>query len=77
MSDRAAALIATSLLQDIGAVTAEDKFEAVDRNKVRRARQKQRSSASEIKDQIAITDIYFDGRKDMTLTQEKKRGKVI
>ena len=44
VSDRGAALIASSLLQDIGIVSNQDTSDIVYRNKVRRARQKKRLS---------------------------------
>lgn len=75
VSDRAAALIVSSALQDIGVVSSQDMSEVVDRNKIRRARQKMRSSSINQREHKAITGIYFDGRKDLTLTQEMKGGK--
>ena len=73
MSDRAAALIVSSVLQDIGVVSSQDMSELVDRNKIRRARQKKRSSSINEREHKLITGIYFDGRKDLTLTQEMKK----
>ena len=75
VSDRAAALIVSSALQDIGVVSGQDMSEVVDRNKIRRARQKNRSSTVNEREPKPIKAIYFDGRKDLTLIQEMKGGK--
>ena len=60
VSDRAAALIVNSLLQDIGAVSSQDTSEVVDRNKIRRARQKKRSFLKD-KESSTAKGIHFDG----------------
>ena len=61
VSDRAAALIVNSLfLQDIGAVSSQDTSEIVDRNKIRRARQKKRSFLKD-KESSTAKGIHFDG----------------
>lgn len=68
VSDRVAAAIATSVLEDLGIVTEIDNSNVIDRSRVRRARsslrlkEKQSSSLDE-----ALFGIYFDGRKDQTL----------
>ena len=71
VSDRGAALLASSLLQDIGVVCSNDTSDVIDRNKVRRARQRKRFSLQNVKETVKITGIYFDGRKDQTLTKKK------
>ena len=74
VSDQTAALIVSSLLQDIVAVSSQDTSEVVHRNKIRRARQKKRSSLKD-KGPSTARGIYFDGRKDLTLKEEKKGEK--
>lgn len=67
VSDRSAAIIATSVLQDLGVVSPKDTSKIIDRSKIRRERSKvreelQRSSCN------VIEGLYFDGRKDKTMT---------
>nr|CAH7728928.1 unnamed protein product [Callosobruchus chinensis] len=74
VSDRAAAAIASAVLQDVGIVTEENLTNVIDKNKVRRARGKARSllRKEQVSTKIHIKSIYFDGRKDKTIYQEKK-----
>lgn len=44
VSDRSAAMIASAVLQDVGIVNEKDKSKVIDRNKIRRARKKNRST---------------------------------
>lgn len=71
ISDRGAASIASSLLQDIGIIHEGETSHVVDRSKIRRERKKSRISAKEIasKNSQPLTGLYFDGRKDATVTQ--------
>ena len=71
VSDRGAALIANSLLQDTGIVSNQDTSDIVDRNKVRRARQKKRLSFQNDKESVKVRGIYFDGRKDQTVISKR------
>ncbi|KAL4718111.1 hypothetical protein ACJJTC_005692 [Scirpophaga incertulas] len=67
VSDRAAAVIVSSVLHDIGS-----EVEVIDRSKLRRERNKTRQ---ELQKQVNLKDIsalYFDGRKDKTLKIIKK-----
>uniref|UniRef100_A0A8D8THB2 Uncharacterized protein n=1 Tax=Cacopsylla melanoneura TaxID=428564 RepID=A0A8D8THB2_9HEMI len=76
VSDRAAAMIASSALKDFGVITHEEKSLVVDRNKVRRERQKMRNKSQ---DEVLseLVSLYFDGRKDKTLVNEKKGDKYF
>lgn len=71
ISDRAAALIASSVLQDAGVISEETKSSVIDRNKLRRARKRCRSElqAADIVEE-PLQSIYFDGRKDKTIKHD-------
>lgn len=76
ISDRSAAAIATAVLQDFGVVSKEDTFNVVDRNKIRRARQKKRRELQMlVEDSNELQSLYFDGRKDHTITNMLKGSK--
>lgn len=72
VSDRAVAEIASAVLQDFGVVTAEDSSEVIDRSKIRRERLKYREMLREetSSSRTDLLGIYFDGRKDKTLSYE-------
>ena len=72
VSDRAAAGIASAVLQDVGIIHQDDATKVIDRNKVRRERSKKRV-ALRMEASYTITGLYFDGRKDKTLAQKKKK----
>lgn len=74
VSDRAAAAVASAVLKDIGAVKKEDMSGVIDRSKIRRERHKMRQSLL-MDRELQLTSLYFDGRKDKTLIQEKKGAK--
>ncbi|GBL76164.1 hypothetical protein AVEN_234446-1 [Araneus ventricosus] len=79
ISDRAGAAIMSAALQDVGIVSESNVLNIVDRNKIRRGRTKARTtllSQSVIKDYDQF-GLYFDGRKDRTLSMEDNRRKVI
>jgi hypothetical protein len=72
VSDRSAAVLATSVLHDLGLVSPIDRSKVIDRSKIRRERSKTRDKLQQNDDQFDHTDIegvFFDGRKDQTLTQ--------
>ena len=77
-SDRAAAAIASSTLQDFGIVTEDDSTKVIDRSKVRRARSRVRKETSckvgynKASSETGVTSIFFDGRRDKTLTVVRK-----
>lgn len=67
ISDRAAAAIASAALQDLGVITEEDKTNAIDRMKIRRARSTNRRDLindSRYNQIIENRGLFFDGRKD-------------
>jgi hypothetical protein len=70
VSDRAAAAIGTSVLQDVGVVKKDDKSKVIDRSKLRRERQRKRSEVIRNQKSDVLTGLYFDGRKDKTLRIE-------
>lgn len=73
ISDRAASAITTGALIDAGLISRENTCRIVDRSKMRRERSKVRDEAMQ-NFPSSINNIYFDGRKDMTLCQEKLEG---
>lgn len=75
VSDRAAAIIASSVLKDVGIITSKDPSAVIDRSKLRRERTKVRSALHDADRNKNIRGIYFDGRKDKILVSIKKEGK--
>lgn len=77
ISDRATASLATAVLIDVGIVTKDDQSLVIDKNKVRRERMKFRKSLQRNVNQSndTITSIYFDGRRDKTMTKIKNNDK--
>lgn len=78
VSDRAAAAIASAALQDFGIISPDDSQNVVDRNKIRRARQRKRNLLQKMnKDnrENLLQTLYFDGRKDHTMTNVQKGSK--
>lgn len=68
LSDRAAAAIANSVLQDVGLISETNKSMVIDRSKLRRERDKCREEIREeekVNTQF-VDAVYFDGRKDAT-----------
>ncbi|GBM87551.1 hypothetical protein AVEN_107200-1 [Araneus ventricosus] len=68
ISDRAAASIASAVLQDIGIVHEGETSHVGDRNKIRRQRKKLQNAVAESTkltvSRSLLTGLYFDGRKD-------------
>jgi len=78
VSRRAAALIATATLEDVGLVSAESKARViVDKNKVTRAMTElRRNLTKEAETQRPkICGLYFDGRVDVTKERVKRGNK--
>lgn len=73
LSDRTAAAVTSAVLQDVGLITDNNTNLVIDRSKVRRARQKNRSDMKTkfIASSTEVKGLFFDGRKDKTLSQEK------
>lgn len=80
VSNRAAAKIATAVLEDINLVSERKSELVVDKNKIRRALAKNREKV-EIQrnaENMYLEGLYFDGRKDQTLFQlEGRRVKKL
>lgn len=76
-SDGAAASLATAALIDIGIVTKEDQSLVIDKSKLRRERMKLKETMqNEFQESVEdITGIYFDGRRDKTMTKTKVEEK--
>ena len=75
ISDRSAALICTSLLEDLGVISNDNPSDIIDRSKIRRAREHNRQIETKRKNKVEPLSIYFDGRKDKTLFNETVRNK--
>src|SRR6218665_2401891 len=73
VSDRSAAVLATSVHHDLGLVSPIDQSKVIDRSKIRRERRENRKELLQNGDQFdhsGIEGIFFDVRKDQTLTKE-------
>ena len=70
VSDRAGAAIASAVSKDFGIVDDNDMAKVIDRNKLRRERQKCREKVGKEEENNfqVVNAIYVDGRKDATLT---------
>ncbi|GBM55517.1 hypothetical protein AVEN_164412-1 [Araneus ventricosus] len=80
ISDRAGAIIVSAALQDVDIISESNVLNIVDRNKIRRGRIKARTTllSQVIKDYDHDQfGLYFDGRKDRTLSMEDNRRKAI
>jgi hypothetical protein len=78
ISDRSGAFIASCVLHDFGLISPENTTKIIDRSKVRRERKRKRSLLqSSQSTNESLCSIYFDGRKDSTLMQEKKVAHII
>ncbi|GBM25867.1 hypothetical protein AVEN_151341-1 [Araneus ventricosus] len=80
ISDRAGAAIVSAALQDVSIISESNVLNVVDRNKIRRERTKARTTllSQVIKDYDHDQfSLYFDGRKDRTLSMEDNRRKDI
>ena len=77
VSDRAASIIASSVLADFGVINEDDQSEVIDRSKVRRQRTISRSNLinENNKMETVIECIFFDGKKDDCLSMIKKGSK--
>lgn len=71
LSTRSAAAVASAVLTDVGLISTEDLTMVIDKNKIHRAVSKVRRETSKNIGGIVIKSIYFDGRKDKTLVNEK------
>ncbi|GBN94938.1 hypothetical protein AVEN_130743-1 [Araneus ventricosus] len=75
VSDRAVAAIASSVLHDVGLITSNNSDLMVDENKLRREKTKVRKDlkfqALSEAQELPLKGLYFDGRKDFTLVEER------
>lgn len=71
VSDRATAAIASAVLLDHGIITCDNNVNVLDRNKIRRSKRKLNQSLIEEPIETPLKAVYFDGRKDNTLSQIK------
>lgn len=79
ISDRPAAALASALMHDVNAHTEVSSTEGaiiIDRSKVRRERKKMRLDLKEMESakDLIIQGLYFDGRKDKTMTMVRPDG---
>jgi len=76
ISSRAGAQIASALLQDFGVVNSSDSSAVIDKSKLQRERSKSRHRAVSATHTSELLALYYDGRKDETLTKEIVDGKA-
>ena len=76
-SHRTAAFLASSVLQDAGVITKKDATSVIDKNKVQRARKKARTNnLASSNTALHLKSLYFDGRRDQTLSQREIDGRL-
>ena len=70
LSDRASAAVANAALKDAGLITETDRSLVIDKNKLRRERERYRNHIRQEQELFfkVVDGIYIDGRKDATLT---------
>jgi len=77
VSNRAAAFLASSMLQDVGIITENDTSSVIDKCKIQRARKKSRMNNVTLNNSVIyLQSLYFDGKKDQTLTQTQINGSM-
>lgn len=62
-------------MEDFKIVTSSDSTKLIDRSKIRPTRKRKRSEYQGGNKEV-ITGLYFDGRKDSTITQEVRENKL-
>ena len=72
VSDRAAALLSTSLLENFGIITKKNAVNVIEKNKFRLARVTVRTALSGSHIFSDINSLYFDGRRDTAYVNEKE-----
>ena len=71
VSNGAAAFLASSMFQGAGVITENDASSVIDKNKINGARKKRRMNSVALnKTALHLQSLYFDGRKDQTITQK-------
>ncbi|GBL77421.1 hypothetical protein AVEN_41822-1 [Araneus ventricosus] len=80
ISDRTVAAIALSILHDVGLITSNNSDLVVDKNKLRREKANVRKDlkfqALSGAQALPLKGLYFDGRKDSSLIEEKVDTKI-
>ena len=65
------------MLQGAGVITENDASSIIDKNKIYRARKKRRMNSVALnKTAVHLQNLYFDGRKDQTITQKLINGRM-
>ena len=65
------------MLQGAGVITENDASSVIDKNKIYRARKKRRMNSVALnKTALHLQSLYFDGRKDQTITQKLINGRM-
>lgn len=73
-----AAIIANAVLQDFGIITSSDTSHVIDKSKIVREQRRFHESLASANIECSVKKaIFFDGRKDTTLFQEKKGTKYF
>lgn len=75
ISLRSAAAVTSAVLQDVGIIKSENRSQIIDKNKIHRALSKSRKKIDFHLEQVELFGLYFDGRKDKTLINEKENGR--
>lgn len=76
ISSRAGAQLATALLKDLNVVNCENQTAVVDKSKIFCEKIKSRKAASSTRTSELMA-LFFDGRKDETITKEVVNGKSV
>lgn len=76
ISNRAGAQLASALLQDLNIISPDNQAAVIDKSKIFRERLKNRQNISSTRTTELIA-LYFDGRKDETITKENISGKSV
>ena len=71
VSDRDGASIASAVLKDYDIIDGQNKELIIDRSKVGREREKERRHNQNFQTPLGVQGLYFDGKKDSTLTPQK------
>lgn len=75
LSMRSAAAITSAVLMDVGIISDTDNSLVIDKNKIHRALATSRKNITLTQNKVKIQGLYFDGRKDITLQNEKHNGR--
>ena len=77
ISDRAAAIVTNAVLKDFKIVKPSSSADITDRSKIMRTKKRTRDDSlaitSDVVDKAESIDLYFDGKRDETLSTVKKR----